>query len=154
MSQIIRHSQTWVSSSAKNVHWRFWKASVSGMVTLYWAAAKAEPRFSDVRDDPAHRLMPTFHQTVNFCCGSTCLLHDNCVLAPLKTANFWKWVPEFNLLKVQPSLWLCLLAKQKACERGDRANANASASQCILQQQLPNSDQKIHSAPKASWTWW
>ncbi len=51
-------------------------------------------------------------------------------------------VPEWNLWKQQPSFLMCKLRKRKACESCDyaNANANASASQCISQKPLPNSD--------------
>ncbi len=55
-----------------------------------------------------------------------------------ETANFWNWVPKCNLLKMQPSLQMWKLAKWKACESSDNANANASASQCIPLQPLQN----------------
>ncbi len=68
------------------------------------------------------------------------------------TAACWRpeTAPGCNLLKMQASLSLCKLAIRKACESGDQAHGSSSASQCILQQQLPNSEQTLHSAPKAS----
>ncbi len=50
-----------------------------------------------------------------------------------ETENVWNQVPEYHILKQQPSFQLFKLANCKAYESGDyaNANANASASQCI-----------------------
>ncbi len=71
------------------------------------------------------------HQTKHFCCSSAFFFN--------MTTPCWL-APERSLLKPQPSFQLCKLANPKACESGDYANANASTSECVLQQPLPNSD--------------
>ncbi len=70
-----------------------------------------------------------------------------------ETSNYWNRIPGCNLLKPQPSFWLCKLANHKACESGDYTNANASASQCISQYPLLKLWFNTHSAPKASLIW-
>ncbi len=48
-----------------------------------------------------------WHQIKHFCCGSAFLLHNNGIP---ETANVWNQDPEWNLLKLQPFLWLHKLA--------------------------------------------
>ncbi len=72
------------------------------------------------------------HQTKHFCCGSAFFLHDNSVLQTFATrfqsAIFWNR----NLLAG------CANLQAAKPESGDYTDANTGASQCILQQPLPN----------------